>query len=71
MKKKLKKLKVPKYVGESSRSAYERGWEHLTKVASFSSGSHMLTHMVMEHKGEDLDKVKWGMFIVEYNESCV
>ena len=65
-KERLKKIKVPRYVGESSRSAYERGWEHLDKVASLSSGSHMLRHMVMEHKGEDMDKVKWGMFITKY-----
>ena len=66
IKEKLKKIRVPRYVGESSRSAYERGWEHLDKVASLNSGSHMLRHMVMDHKREDLDKVKWGMFVTKY-----
>ena len=27
-------MKIPKYVGETSRSAYERGYEHLDKLAT-------------------------------------
>ena len=44
-----KNMKVPRYIGESSRSAYERGWEHLDKLASLSSKSMMLKHILAEH----------------------
>ena len=58
------------YVGESSRSAYERGNEHLDKLASLNSSSHMLRHMVDMHKGENFEQVKWGMFIVKFLRSA-
>ena len=66
----LKKIKVPSYVGESSRSAYERGFEHLNKLATLSSDSHMLRHMVDVHKGEDFQEVRWGMFVKKFLQSA-
>ena len=65
-KRKLKNMKVPRYVGESSRSAYERGFEHLNNLTSLSNKSHMLRHIVEEHPGEKFEDVKWGMFILKY-----
>ena len=66
----IEKVKIPTYVGESSRSSYERGYEHLDKLASLSSDSHMLKHMVDKHKGEDFNEVKWGMFVLKYLRSA-
>ena len=62
-------IKIPTYIGESSRSAYERGFEHLNKLAALDSDSHMLRHMVSSHKGEDFQEVKWGMFVKKFLRS--
>ena len=59
-------MKIPRYIGESSRSAYERGYEHLDKLVSLNSQSHMLRHMVAVHEGEEFENIKWGMFILKY-----
>ena len=64
--KKIRMMKVPKYIGESGRSAYERGLEHLNNLARLSSTSHMLRHMVEAHPNEQFEDVKWGMFILKY-----
>ena len=65
-KEKLKNMKVPRYVGESSRSAYERGFEHLDKLTTMNSKSQMLRHLVDMHEGQEFEEVKWGMFILKY-----
>ena len=44
--------KTYKYIGESSRSAYERGLEHLKDVKNLDSGSHMLKHIIRHHLKE-------------------
>ena len=61
-----KQANTAKYIGETSRSGYDRGYEHLDKLASLSSSSHMLKHMVDKHDGEDFSKIQWGMFIIKY-----
>ena len=45
---------------------YDRGYEHLDKLATLNSNSHMLKHMVAEHEGEDFHTVKWGMFVRKF-----
>ena len=37
------------YVGESSRSLYERSKEHLKNAEDFSKGSHIVKHWMSEH----------------------
>ena len=69
-KEQIRKIKIPTYVGESSRSAYERGYEHLDKLASLNSNSHMLRHMLDRHKGEEFKEVRWGMFVVKFLRSA-
>ena len=63
-------MRIPRYIGESSRSAFERGHEHLEKLANLNSNSHMLRHMLDKHEGVDFKDVQWGMFIVEYKRSA-
>ena len=58
------KITVAKYIGETSRSAYERGLEHLDNLASLSTKSPMLRHILEQHEGCDFSGVKWGMKIV-------
>ena len=62
-------FKTPVYIGESSRSAYERGFEHLNNYTSLNSKSQMLKHAVEDHSEMELDDVKWGMFILEYKRT--
>ena len=70
LKERKKEIKKYVYVGETSRSAYERGFEHLDKLASLSSNSMMLRHMLDLHEGEDMAKVKWGMKVLEYKRTA-
>ena len=55
--KKKGKLEVVKegapslYVGEASRTIYERGGEHWSGVRSKSEKNHMIKHQTMEHQG--------------------
>ena len=58
------KIKLSIYIGESSRSTYERGWEHLNDLTKLSSKSHMLKHILAEHPGQDIKKIKFGMCII-------
>ena len=63
---KEKEIKVYKYLGESHRCAYERGFEHLSKLASMDKNSHMLVHMLEHHPDQDFGEVKWAMSIIEH-----
>ena len=57
-------MKLFKYIGESSRSSYERGWEHLNDLTQLKSSSHMLKHIVLNHPEQEPDKIKFGMRIL-------
>ena len=70
VKEKKKEISKYIYIGETSRSAYERGYEHLEKLASLNSQSMMLRHMLDQHEKEDFSAVKWGMEIIEYKRSA-
>ena len=65
-----KEIRTAKYLGESSRSGYERGFEHLANLATLKSNSHMLRHMIEKHSGKDFSQIKWGMFILEHTRSA-
>ena len=41
------------YIGESARSTFERGLEHLGDVSCPSKTSHMRDHLTEAHQGED------------------
>ena len=43
------------YVGETNRSAYERGKEHQADITACKTSSHMLRHLLGEHEGEEED----------------
>ena len=63
------KIKLSKYVGETSRSVYERGFEHLSDYQNLSTKSHMLKHKVEKHPEEELDNIKFGICIIKTAKS--
>ena len=63
----LKKIiRKYKYVGETSRSLYERGFEHRHSMESLRADSHMLKHAISEHEDEDPDTIKFGIRTLSY-----
>ena len=52
-----------KYVGETGRSAYERGLEHINDYMNYDEGSHLLKHYLNCHKEMKMCDVKFGMRI--------
>ena len=59
------KIRLYKYVGESSRSMFERGWEHVADYENLSTKSHMLKHVVEIHPEEELMKIQFGIKIIK------
>ena len=53
-----------KYIGESNRSGYERGLEHMEQFSRMDTRSHLLKHLVTKHPGKKPDEIKVGMRIV-------
>jgi len=52
-----------KYIGETSRSAHERGEEHLRVLRDLNPGSHFLKHVIQHHM-EDPENVEFRMKIL-------
>ena len=64
-KKELKnKIKLFKYIGESIKNTFERGWEHLTTL---SNKNHMLKHIITEHPGKEIKNIK---FVIKIIKTC-
>ena len=59
----LKRMKVHKYIGETSRSVYERGLEHLKDLEDMKVESHMLKHYQENHEDEEIRGMEFGMKI--------
>ena len=55
------RTKLYKYIGETSRSGFERGWEHLNDLAQLKPTSHMLKHILLTHPEQDMSEVQFGM----------
>ena len=58
-----------KYIGESAKSAFERGANHLYDRKNLDMGSHMLKHSIECHEGTDPEKVRFHMKILKYHKS--
>ena len=70
MTKKLKKkIVLSKYIGETSRSIHERAWEHKYAMEQLSITSHLLKHTLDKHGEADMDKVKFGVKVLQYTRS--
>ena len=53
-----------KYIGESYRSAYERGREHQDDLKYLRERSHLLKHFLEAHPNEKIEDMKYGMRLV-------
>jgi hypothetical protein len=65
----VREKRMSKYIGETARSTYERGFEHLSDVLNLSLRSHMLRHYVDSHMGEEFDSVKFPMKVIRYKRT--
>ena len=70
MKVMMKRIKVYKYTGETSRSVYERIWEHNHSMEQLHTSSHMLKHVLEVHGEEEYSKVEFGAKVVRYEISA-
>ena len=61
----IKNMRLHKYIGETSRSCYERSQEHLNDMHQLKPSSHMLRHALDQHEGEPLARVRFGMEIIK------
>ena len=50
-----------KYIGESSRSLYERAKEHWNDYKDLSFQSHMLKHYFLEHEDIRMEDLEFGI----------
>ena len=69
-KKDLERMPIYKYIGESARSAFERGIEHQRDKDQLNSGSHMLKHMLEKHSEAEVGTVKFMMKVVKFHQSA-
>ena len=49
------------YIGESSRSTYERGNEHIKDLEFRRTKSHLLRHCEDKHPDQNPDDIRFGM----------
>ena len=66
-----KNIKIHKYIGETNRSTYERGWEHQYDYTNLSTKSHMLKHTVEHHPSEPLNNIKFGIRILRTAKTSI
>ena len=65
MKEMVKKMKLYKCIGETSRSVYERSWEHMHSMEQLQTNSHMLNHALEKHgEVENLGNFQFGVKVV-------
>ena len=61
-----------KYVGETGRSAYERGKEHVEDFYNLSEKSHLLKHYILEHQKEiKMQDLMFGMRVREVFNTAI
>ena len=63
-------IKYHLYLGETSRSAFERGFEHKDGIRKLNKANHFLKHLVDKHREEDWEKVDMQMKVVKYHRSA-
>ena len=68
-KSRIAKIKLHKYVGETARTTFERGFEHINDKKQLSSKSHMLKHCLEMHREEKMDEVEFGIRTVRHTRT--
>ena len=59
-----------RYIGETSRSVFERGGEHKKDLKYRHTKSHMLRHIVEKHPGVDPDTVEFKIKVLSNHKSA-
>ena len=60
-----------KYIGETWRTGYERGREHMEDLQQIREGSHMLKHILEDHPGKKMKEIKFGIRIKQTFRSAL
>ena len=47
---------VDKYIGETARSAYERGMEHRNGLEKMEEENHMMKHIANYHQDQEIGR---------------
>ena len=63
-----KKIKLYKYIGETARSIYERGFEHENDWENLKLDSHMLKHVLDKHENDE-EQAESGIRAVKFTRS--
>ena len=63
------RLKIPKYIGESSRSTYERSFEHREALRSINSNSFMVKHWMENHEHESIEEERYAMKVLKFTQT--
>ena len=66
-----KKIKVPKYIGGTSRSTFKRAREHQMGIKNIQTNSFMLKHSLESHSSEDLFKDRFAIKVVKFTRSGI
>ena len=66
----MDKIKLFAYIGETSRSAMERGAEHMKDLEFHREKSHMLKHIVEFHPDSDPSEIEFKMEIISSHKSA-
>ena len=69
--KEIKREYDVKYIGESNRSGYERGREHMAQFRNMDEGSHLLKHYLKYHKNIKMEQMEVGMRIKSTFKSAI
>ena len=69
--KRIEMIPLHKYIGETARSAYERGWEHEDALRKLDEDSHLVKHIANYHQEDEIDKIKFGMRIKQYTRTAL
>ena len=59
-----------RYIGESSRSVYERSLEHLSDLKYSRVRSHMLKHCILKHRNMDPSSIQFGVKVISNHKSA-
>ena len=60
-----------KYIGETNRSGYERGREHMAQYKNMDGGSHLLKHYLKHHKNIGMEEMEIGRKIKSSFKSAI
>ena len=60
-----------KYIGETARSAYERGMEHRNGLEKMEEDNHLMKHIANHHQDKEIGKIKFGMRVLKFTQSAL